>query len=177
MLIKCHHIKAVGRNIMGSTAKGDQKEERHRQLHVEWCGKREGDARQGRGHHHFHHDDPPALGLKDFDDGAPQRFDDPRQRKPRGIERTSFVAQSEALIHQQSHDVDDEIGDTFHKIEGRHPLPRLRTIIHTSFQSLLACNSGAKCRDKHSLRPPSLRHRLGTNRLRAPSRRPQGGTS
>ena len=128
MLIQFYHIKTIRRNIVGGTAEGDEEEEAHRCLEPEGSRQREGDAGKGGSDERLHGEHPPALGLQQVDERAPQGLDHPRQGEPSGIETHLGIGEAQLHIHHHREGGHNDVGQSFCKIEGRNPSPWIPAI-------------------------------------------------
>ena len=123
VLLEAEHVEAVGGDVVGGTREGHQPETGQGSLQPVGGGDGEGHATEGGAYEQLHGDNPPALGLDDVDERAPQGFDDPRQVEPRRVERDIGVRQSETLIHDERDGHHSHVGETFCEVKGGHPGP------------------------------------------------------
>jgi len=82
VLFEPQHVEAVGGDVVGGTGEGHQPEEGQGALQPVGGGDGEGHTAEGGAYEQLHGDDPPAFGLDDVDERAPQGFDDPWQVEP-----------------------------------------------------------------------------------------------
>ena len=116
MLIQLYHIEAVGRDVVGGAAEGDEEEEAHGGLKPESRRQRERNACQCCSDERLHRKYPPALRLQQIDERAPQGFDHPGKRQPSCIETHFGIRESQLHIHHYRESCHDHVGQSLCKI-------------------------------------------------------------
>lgn len=86
---------------------------------------RECSQSKGCRHDYLHSDYPPALGTDYIHKGAPERFYHPWKIKKGGIHSHITIRHSHICKHDHRDCVYNEIWDSFGKIKGRDPSPRI----------------------------------------------------
>ena len=100
-------------------------EEGEREAEEEGGGDGERYASKGDGDGPLHGGGPPAFCSNKVDKGAPEGFDNPWQIKPACIEGDVGVGDAKTLVHDDGDGHHGNVRQTFSKIEGRDPCPRI----------------------------------------------------
>ena len=99
VVVEFYHVEPVGSHVVGGAAEGDDEEQAHGGLKPECRRYAERYASQCAADEHLHGEHPPALGLQEVDERAPQRFYHPRQSQPSGEETHLSIGESHLHIH------------------------------------------------------------------------------
>ena len=121
--IEPHHIKAVGRHVVRRAAESQQPEEADGPLKPQRRVDRKGHTGESRADKQLHDDNPPAFRLHEVEERTPQRFDDPRQIEPRGVEGNLAVGESQLHIHLDGQHSYGDIGQPLGEIKRGNPRP------------------------------------------------------
>lgn len=116
MVVKLEHVVAVGGDVVGGAAERHEGEKAERGLEPETRLERERHTAKGGADEQLHGHDPPALGLHQVDEGAPQGLDDPWQIEPAGVKGDFSVAQSQLLVEYERDGHHRHIGQSFREI-------------------------------------------------------------
>ena len=150
---KSQHIETVSRDIVRCRCKRSNNEQQQgygehtdrsltRSDHLN-IGTRNSQRQQNecQRHQDLHTDSPPTLGLENIYEGAPKRFERPRQIEQRGEQCHLAIGYTHLGKHHYRDVVHDEVRNTLRKIERRNPshraTPKFLCFVHFSKLSFL----------------------------------------
>ena len=145
LLGESQDVESVGSDVVGGAAEGHQPEEAQGAAQPPRRIEGEGHAGQRSAHQQLHHHNPPALRAQGIHQRTPQRFDDPRQIEPAGVERQCGIRQAKVGVHDDGERHDCHIGHGLGKVKcgnpkgGREPLPLVLRLKGGSKVLLMLC--------------------------------------
>ena len=122
--IQRQHVETVGGNVMRRRAERHQPEKSQRDLEKERSGNRERNPGKPRPQQQLHRNDPPALGFQQIDKRTPERFYDPRQVKPTGVQRDIGIGYPHPLVQDYRNGHHRHVRQPLGEVQRGNPCPR-----------------------------------------------------